>query len=103
LEINKQIADIGEEKVNAVFLVTRADLIVTNEDYKDLLSTIKSAIKQPLKVISFLIVSHDLYFVNSDRPNVFLKILKSEFGQPVSYQDKKAYIFRTYASVTIKG
>jgi hypothetical protein len=96
LEINKKLADIDKEKINTIFLVTRVDLTVKNEDYKNVLSAIKSEIEKPLKVKSFLIISHDFCFINSDKPNSFLETLKTEFGKPFSYQDKKAYVLSEY-------
>ncbi len=78
-------------------MVTRLDLVVKKEDFKNLLSAIKSEINKPLKVKSFLIISHDFSFIkNSEKPNSFLVALESELGKPLFLQDKKAYILSEY-------
>ena len=95
--INDQLANIDGEKLTTIFLVSRVDLTVRQEDFKILLSAIKSELKRPLIVKSFLIISHDFSFIkDSDKPNIFSGSLESELGKPLSYKDRKAYILSEY-------
>ena len=96
LELNQKLAEIDPEKFNTVFLISRVDLLVKLEDYQNILSAIQSEIEKPLKVKSFLVISHDFCFINSDKPQRFLAALKSEWGEPLSEQDQKAYVLSEY-------
>lgn len=81
-------------------MISRVDLTVKQEEFKNLLSAIKSELKKPLKVKSFLIISHDFSLIkNSDKPKSFSKALEAEFGQPISYQDKRAYVLSEYEKI----
>jgi hypothetical protein len=92
-DIKKKIAIDNRNKSLTTFLILRIDLSVQIEDFKNLLSAIKSQTKIPFKLKVFSLISHD-YSILQDRDisNSFLAVLKSQFGKPLSYQEEKAYI-----------
>jgi hypothetical protein len=96
-DINDQLASVDREKLTTVFLISRIDLTIKQKDFTNLLVAIKSETKKPLKVKSFLIISHDFSFIkNSDKLKSFSGVLEAELGNPLDYQDRKAYILSEY-------
>jgi uncharacterized membrane protein len=83
-----------------IFLIARLDLTVKIEDFKNLLSALKSELEKPTNLKAFLIISHDYCFLREPtQPNDFLAALKAEFGQPISYQNKRAYLLSEYEKI----
>ncbi|MDJ0533144.1 MAG: glycosyltransferase family 39 protein [Xenococcaceae cyanobacterium MO_207.B15] len=104
LERIKSRIDKGYEQyinnLTSIFLIVRVDLTVEIENFKNLLSVINSEIKEPFNLKTFLIISHDMCFIKErDKSNQFLAALETEFGQPTSYQDKKAYVLSEYDKI----
>ncbi|OUL23321.1 hypothetical protein BV378_21850 [Nostoc sp. RF31YmG] len=96
-DINDKLKALNAKKLTNIFLVARVDLVVKAEEYKNVILAIKSKIKSPLTIKSFLIISHDFSFVkNPKKPNIFMEILLTEFGQPLLYKDKKSYVLSEY-------
>ncbi|BCL35537.1 hypothetical protein [Nostoc sp. MS1] len=96
-DIRNKLFSLDKEQSKEIFVVSRIDLTLKQEDYKNLLLAIKSEIKSQVTIKIALIMSHELFFVNNwEKSKTFLDILSSEFGQPLSYQDKKAYILSEY-------
>lgn len=97
LEINKKLTAMGKNKLKEVIIVTRSNFSDETNTYNNILLAIKSEIKSQVKLKIFLILSHDLFFVNDwDKPNRFFKVLSSELGQPLSIQDEKVYRLSEY-------
>ena len=83
-----------------IFLIARLDLTVKIEDFKNLLSALKSEFEKPINLKAFLIISHDYCFLREPtQPNNFLAALEAEFSQPISYQNKRAYLLSEYEKI----
>ena len=95
-ELSAKIAEMDSHTLDTLFLVSRVDLSVDQEGLENVLSAIQSEFKEPLKIKSFLVIGHDFYFVNSEKPNDFLATLNSELGKPQAYQDRQAYVVSDY-------
>lgn len=95
-ELSKKIVEMDSDLLDTLFLVARVDLSVDQKGFENVLSAIQSEAQKPLKIKSFLVVGHDFYFVNSEKPDDFLTALDSEFGKPKVYQDNQAYVTSEY-------
>ncbi len=98
-DINKYHVQFAANS-NPIFLIVRLDLSVKIEDFKNLLLSIQSEFEKPINLKAFLLISHDYCFLREpEQPNNFLAALEAEFGQPTSYQDKRAYVLSEYEKI----
>ncbi|NET58034.1 MAG: hypothetical protein F6K47_18330 [Symploca sp. SIO2E6] len=96
----EQLSAESAANKNPVFLIIRVDLVHQLETFKKLLSVIQGEFKDSLNLKVFLIISHDVSFIEEqDTYNSFLAALEDEFGQPISYHDKKVYILSEYEQI----
>jgi hypothetical protein len=99
-DINESISQINREELKAVFLVSALSLGVDEDKLNRIFSAIKSEIKVPLVLKSFLIMSHDFTFARKlDKLNnlqTVLATLESQFGKPTFYKDEKVYVLSEY-------
>jgi len=96
----EQFSAQGTANKTTVFVIVRVDLGDKHERFTNLLSVLKSELKEGFNLKIFLVISHDLFFIKErDKPNLFLDALEAEFGQPISYQDKGVYILSEYEKI----